>query len=370
MEGTKKLLVIAGGNYIFGAEKITLDVVEGLKGNGYDVTVIISGWGDGRFAAALNALPVKFYKLKLGWYYTSKLLWSLDSLVHYPGAIFRYMSLRKKFRDWPVYIISFRQVILLWPFFKKNIVFHVHDLNSNSKQSRYFLKMIDKKVARYIAVSDFIKNDLVQCGINPQKIEVIHNGITIENAAVEKNHSSEIFTVGIVGQVIERKGHLVMIDALNLLVKRGLKVQLIIAGNGDAKFIAEIKKLIEDHQLADHILWREFKTDLLAIYEGMDIVVAPTITGEPFGLIVIEANMLSLPVIASDTGGFSETVKDGANGFLVAVQSPAQIAEKIEYLYFNHDQVDKMGSNGRENVMQYFDKTIMIKKIDELITNL
>jgi hypothetical protein len=142
----KRLLVIAGGNYIYGAEKVTLDVIEGLSGEGYEVHAMISGWGDGQFAKALERLKIKFYKLKLGWYYTSKILWSLDSLIHYPGAILKFLQIRKQYKDWPVYIISFRQVILLWPFFKKNILYHVHDVNSNSRQSRYFLRIIDKKV--------------------------------------------------------------------------------------------------------------------------------------------------------------------------------------------------------------------------------
>src|ERR1035437_1250500 len=156
----KKLLVIAAGSYIFGTEKITLDVIEGLKNKGHDITTIISGWGDNKFPQALNKIGIKYYKLKLGWYYLSKIKWSLDSLVHYPSAFLKFFSIRKQFINHIVYTISFRQIILLWPFFKKNIIYHVHDSHSSSKQSRFFFKMIDKKVIKYIAVSNFIKNDL------------------------------------------------------------------------------------------------------------------------------------------------------------------------------------------------------------------
>ena len=370
MKEKQKLLVIAGGDYIFGAEKVTLDVIEGLRNEGYNVAAIISGWGDGKFAKVLDHLEVKFYKLKLGWYYLSKLLWSLDSLIHYPGALFRFLRLRKNFKDWPVYIISFRQVILLWPFFRKNIVYHVHDVNSKSRQSRFFLRIIDKKVVKYIAVSNFIRQDLVNCGISSVKIDVIHNGIAITNENTSKLLKGEMLTIGVVGQIIARKGHDTIIEALDLLNKRGLKIQLIIAGSGNPKYIALLKKNIENSNLNKLVTWRGFTYDLKDIYEGIDILVAPTISAEPFGLIAIEANMFSIPVIASNAGGFKETIKEGFNGFLVSVKNPIQIADKIEYFYFNRDQVSKMGNNGRDNARQYFDKKTMIKKIENLITNL
>ncbi len=366
----KKLLVIAGGNYIYGAEKVTLDVVEGLSKEGYEVQAIISGWGNGQFAAALDNLKIRYYKLKLGWYYTSEILWSLDSLVHYPGAIIHFLRIRKNFKDWPVYIISFRQVILLWPFFKKNIVYHVHDVNSISRQSRFFLKLVDKKVCRFIAISEFIKQDLITCGISPDKIEVIYNGIEILPELKKDSLNVKMLTIGIVGQVIERKGHAVLLHALNLLVKKELNIQLIIVGEGDNVYKEKLKILIDDFGLTQRVLWRGFKKELKDIYEGIDVLIAPTISEEPFGLIAIEANMLGIPVIASNSGGFKETVINGENGFLTESENVEKLAQKIEYFYQNRHAITSMGIKGRENVLQNFDENKMITKIDKLLTGI
>lgn len=367
MADKKRLLVIAGGTYIFGAEKVTLAVLEGLKEKGYQMNVLISGWNDGSFAKALQNLNIPFFKLKLGWYYTSKLLWSLDSLVHYPGALWRFLSLQKKISSDLVYIISFRQVILLWPFFKKNIIYHIHDPYSNSKQARFFLKLIDKKVVRYIAVSDFIKQDLVKCGISSDKIEVIYNGVEILPELKKDSLNGYVFTIGIVGQVIERKGHVVLLNALNLLIKKGLDIQLIIVGDGDTTFKEKLKIFIADFGLIQKIEWRGFKKELKDIYEGIDVLIAPTVLAEPFGLIAIEANMFGIPVIASNSGGFKETVINGENGFLTKPENPEQLAEKIEYIYNNRNAITTMGKKGRENVLQNFDQKIMITKIDKLL---
>ena len=333
MSDTKKILVIAGGTYIFGAEKVTLDVIQGFKKSGYEVQVIISGWSDGQFALALEKLQVKYYKLKLGWYYISKWIWSLDSLVHYPGAVWRFLRIHQHFKDWPVYTISFRQIILLWPFFKKNIVYHVHDPNANSKQSQFFIRVINKKVKKFIAVSDFIKKDLIKCRVASEKITVIHNGVAMKS--IEEVKESNVFNIGIVGQVIRRKGHHVLIEAMSLLDKKNLPINLEVVGSGDEQYIAELKEYITAHKLDFRINWRGFVSDKKQIYEGIDLVVAPTQNEEPFGLTACEANMLGKPVIAANTGGFLEIIEDGVNGFLVDAKNAVVIADKIEEIYSN-----------------------------------
>lgn len=355
---------------MYGAEKVTLDVVKGLSKEGYQVEAIISGWGNGQFAEALSNLEVKYYELKLGWYYTSKILWSLDSLVHYPGAVIRFLRIRRNFKNWPVYTISFRQIILLWPFFKRNIVYHIHDVNSISRQSLYFFKIIKWKISRFIAVSDFIKQDLIACGISPDIIEVIHNGVEILPELKKNPLNPKALTIGIVGQVIERKGHVTLLQAMNRLTKKGLDIQLIIAGDGDIEFVERLKILIADFGLAQKIAWRGFRKELKDIYDGIDVLIAPTISAEPFGLIAIEANMLGIPVIASNSGGFKETIINGENGFLTEPENVEQLADKIAYFYNNPSVVAVMGKKGRENVVQNFDQKIMIAKIDKLLTAL
>lgn len=117
MELKKSILIIANGNYISGAEKVTLDVMHGLKEQGYNLHCMASGWNDGDFIGRVKSIEIPVTITKLGWYYVSKILWSIDSLIHYPGGIVRFLRLKKKFHADLVYIISFRHIILLWPFF-------------------------------------------------------------------------------------------------------------------------------------------------------------------------------------------------------------------------------------------------------------
>lgn len=363
------VLVIAGGTYVFGAEKVTLEVVEGFKDRGYKVEALISGWNDGKFSKALDKIGVKYHKLKLGWYYRSKLLWSLDSLVHYPGAIFRYLSIRKKYRGWLAYVTSFRQVVLLGRFLKNKIVFHVHDVNSNNKRSVYFIRKIDRKVTKYIAVSEFIKADLEKIGVDPDKIEVVHNGIEILSG-VNGAHLNNVVTLGIVGQVIERKGHMHVLHALKKLRDGGMMVNLKIVGSGDDSYIDNLKKYAAENNLSGQIEWAGFIADPDGIYDGIDILLALTITPEPFGLIAIEANMRNIPVIAADSGGFRETIVDGYNGYLVDPFETDAVAAKVQAFLNDRSLLKSMGENGRKRVVENFTNRQMVDKIDKILAAL
>lgn len=367
---TKKILVIAGGSYVSGAEKVTLDVLEGFKGYGHTIHCMVSGWNDGDFISRVQALNIPYTAIKLGWYYTSKLLWSLDSLVHYPKAIWDFVQLKRKYKPDFVYTISFRQIVLLYPFFKKNIIYHVHDPNSHSKQSKFCLKLIDKKVKKYIAVSNFIKEDLIKCGLTANKIEVVYNGIEILPLPIQQQQYQGVFNIGLVGQVIPRKGHLVAIDALNSLAKQGLAIQLLIVGAGDASFEKEVRAKIEHLHLQDKVFWKGFVKDPYEIYASLDAVIAPTLNEEPFGLMACEANMLAIPAIVSNRGGLQEIVEDDYNGYTFNVSDTDELASKILLLYKNRTKGRQLGMNGREKVCRLFTKSKMNQCIEQIIQNL
>lgn len=368
MSVPKKILVIAGGTYISGAEKVTLDVLEGLKQNGFDVHCMVSGWNDGDFINRIKALKIPYTAIKLGWYYTTKIWWSLDSLVHYPKAIFDFIRLKKNFKADLVYTISFRQIILLYPFFKKNIVYHIHDPNSYSKQTKFFLSLIQKKVNYFLAVSNYIKTDLLNCDLPEKKIKVIYNGIKVLPLLPENNN--EILTIGIVGQIIPRKGHLVLIEALQIIHKNGLKVKLVIVGKGTIDFEQEIKKSIDAYELNEFVEWRGFVNDTYEIYKKIDIVIAPTQNEEPFGLMACEANMLGKPAIVSNKGGLKEIVENGMNGYLINPKNAKEIADKIIHLYKSPELIKTMGKNGRERVITLFSIAKMNESIQQLIINI
>lgn len=369
---TTRVLAITPASYIGGTEKVTLDVLSGLKDNNFQIHCIINGWNDNDFPSRLQKMNIVYTPIKLGWYYLKKIRWSIDSLIHYPRAVIKFLEVIKSFKHDVVYLTTYRSIILLYPLLKKNIIYHVHECNSNNKQSKILLKIADKKVVKYIAVSDFIKLDLILCGIDKSKIEVVYNGIDIP--VYSKKERSEIdgpLAIGIVGQIIPRKGHEDVLEALKILREKGyVDVRLKIVGKGDIAFEEKLKRLIENYQMNDLVFWKGYEKDMIRIYDGIDVLIAPTRNEEPFGLVAIEANAMNIPVIVSKKGGLVEIVEDKYNGFIVDAYSPNQIAERIIFFYDNPKLQKKMGERGREKVSSCFTKKQMLLNFISIISKL
>jgi hypothetical protein len=202
-----KILCFLSGNILSGKEFVALDVIRGWKAAGHNVEVAFVGWHDGKFQQQLTEMDIPSHPIKLGWYYLKQWKWSLDSLVNYLPAIAQFRKLQKQFNPDVIYMDSYRQVILLKPFLKKKVIFHVHDPHAFSSREAKMIQLADSAVNRYVAVSGFIKDDLVACGVSANKVSVIYNGTHLPTDTVKQYMPDGVLRIGLIGQILERKGH-------------------------------------------------------------------------------------------------------------------------------------------------------------------
>lgn len=366
----KKILVIAGGTYVSGAEIVTLSVIKGLKENGFDIFCVVSGWNDGDFIQRLEKIGVLYKAIKLGWYYITKLHWSFASLINYPAAIIKYYRIQKEFNPDLVYVTSFRPIILLYPFLKKKIIYYAQDSHYKDKRTK-FIRIAEKKVDKFMACSCFIKEDLIKCGINEKKVEVVYNGVELNVKKEKVKNEEDIVRIGIVGQVISRKGHHILIDALNSLNESNVdKFVLHIYGSGEVNYISELKRKIEEYRLVDKVKWEGFKKDINDIYPYLDIVVVPTLKDEPFGLVAAEPAAWNIPAIVSNTGGLKEIIRDGINGFLFENENSVDLAEKLSLLITDEKLRSSAGEKAKEILIGNFTTQIQNASIKEILRKL
>jgi len=347
-----RILAVIAGNYIYGKEVVGLQVLEALNAQS-DLLTIISGWNDGTFKKELENRNIAYKIIKLGWIYITKPLWTLDSLIHIPGAWLSYMKIIGEFKPDIIYTDSYRNVILLWPFLrKKSVVLHVHEEHAYVKRGKGFIQKVLPKTNRFIAVSEFIKKDLLACGVPEKTIRVVYNS-TKEIDGVKKVYMpGDVLRIGIIGQVLKTKGHEDLIDAL-ILLKGKMAFTLSITGTGDEDYIEILKNKISANGLGELVNWNGYVEDKGQVYENLDVVVAPSRKNESFGLVAAESGMYYCATIVTDAGALSEIVKDGETGFVVAKEDPAGIADRIHKLY-DRQTLTEMGQNGRQRVQKLF----------------
>ena len=364
----KKILFIVPGSYISGTEKVMLQIMSRLKSKGYSVVCFTSGWNDGTFIEELKKLSIPYKVAKLGFIYWRKPLWTLDTIFHYPLAVLSFLLLKAKFKPELIYHCSYRSIFILFPFLKnvQNIL-HVHDYPDTGVLNKIFFKYMQERTNKFVAVSESIKQSIINQGVNSSRIKKIYNGVFTPLTSMRQFvpwGNKHIINLGIVGQVIPRKGHHVLVSAIALL-PQGIRerVFLNIFGNGDKRYIAELTSLISQYKLQDQVKWMGFEKNRDIIYQQLDIVVVPTILKEPFGLVAVEPALYGKLAIVADSGGLVEIIEDQKTGLVFQSNNSEDLKGKILWAIHNPNLIPGIIKAAQEDVFDRFNEDIMIHNI-------
>ncbi len=150
------------------------------------------------------------------------------------------------------------------------------------------------------------------------------------------------------------KGYIVLIKALSK-VDQNYQCVLIGASDGNEKFQNILIKNIIKHNLETRVKLANTSKDIQASMILGDLIIMPSITPEPFGRIILEAQALGKIPIAFDHGGASETIINGKNGFLAEPIKVDSLAENISFaLSLKESKREKMGDYSKKFVSKNF----------------
>lgn len=236
-------------------------------------------------------------------------------------------------------IISYYRGLDYQLFLKKK--FYLRIFNTVNKAMAFFT---DNKS---VFISRAVKNDVVKHFYVNNSSIIIHNSlpeVKVDSVAgqeflheygIQKN----IFVLvvpGVVNAAI--KGHFFFVEAFKLFLSRKSispkEFKVIIAGDGPD--FEKLKVLISKYELSDYFIFNGFmqNNDLLSLFNVIDLVVVPSIS-EGFGNVIIEALRQQALILASDTGGIPEIIKDGKNGLLFKSNNIDSLVERLNYVYEN-----------------------------------
>lgn len=366
----KKIFFIVPGSYVAGTERVMFSIMMELKERGYQVHCLVNGWSDGAFPRLLKEARIPFFSAKLGFIYLKKPLWTLDSLIHYPRAFFKVLWFLKAFKPDVVYHSSYRSVLTLFPLIGKypNIL-HVHDYPFATRTNYLFYKLANKGTKSFVAVSSTIQKALEKIGINSSKITMVYNGITIPEKIPSPPDISlkQELILGMVGQIIPRKGHSTVIEALNLLKDKSSSYRLNIYGEGGEDYVKQLKDLIQEYGLEDEVNWMGFEKDQYKLYQSIDIVVVPTTSPEPFGLVAIEPTLYGKLVIAAASGGLAEIVEHRKTGLSFEPGNAENLFAILNEVNSHRSEIPGMVLEAQKQLETKFSADKMLDKIESVI---
>lgn len=281
---------------------------------------------------------------------------SIDDLVaqadHY-AMLCLALAEREKFdvihaHDW----FTFPAALVVAKATGKPLVVHVHstEFDRAGQWGNQQIQRIENRgvhgADKVIAVSNLTRNILInKYGVDPKKIAVVHNGITL-NSAEDGSEESAAADTGLMsglssslvagrqgrekivlflGRVTMQKGPEYFIAAAKRVLEKQTNVKFVVAGHGDR--MAAMVEQVAREGLGGHVLFTGFLNtqDVHRAFKMADVYVMPSVS-EPFGIAPLEAISHGVPVIVSRNAGVSEVLN---HVLKVDFWDINQMAEKI-----------------------------------------
>ena len=213
-----------------------------------------------------------------------------------------------------------------WLSSRTKVVFYEHGV-SWMKNDREFMSRFFNSVDGIICNSHAARK-LVEKKWNldrNKKITVCLNAIRPKcspvGSEIKKIDRGRQFRLGCAGRLVPLKGIALVVNALDILKKRGVPCELWIAGTGEE--LPRLQKLVTHFGLDDQVKFLGFIDNMSDFFSAIDCFVCPSIR-EPFGLVCAEAMAHGCPVIASLVDGIPEVVQDGHTGFCIQPSLPIE----------------------------------------------
>ena len=378
----KTILYLHAGAEMYGADKILLELVTGLDKTKFRPVVILPT--DGILREKLEKAEIKVHVisypiLRRKYFnpkgiinYISKYRSQSDAIVDYLNknnidvdiihvntlAVLEGIRLKKKLH-----------VPLYW---------HIHEIITHPQIINKFLCWcVNKYADKAIVVSGPVKHHLVINGVNPKKVNVIHNGIdsNIFSPNVDSDYLYDEWNiprnaikVGMIGRINNWKGQSDFLDALAPLLKDFDNLYMFVVGSafeGQEWRINELKQKIKSFPHNDRIIFSEFRKDNYAVEHFFDVLILPSTSPDPLPTVVLESMGCGRAVIGYAHGGITEMVQDGINGKLVPPLNKNALRSAVKDCIVDKNYI-RWGENSRQRLLNNFSLIKFIETFEKL----
>jgi phosphatidylinositol alpha-1,6-mannosyltransferase len=224
-----------------------------------------------------------------------------------------------------------------------------------------------RSASAVLANSRYTAALLYQLGVTPARVRIVHPGCDTDRfspnaagAAAQRRQlgiEPDCFMLLTVANVVERKGHDVVLRAVARLRHTIPRLTYVIAGDGP--HAAVLKRLASELGVGDCVrfLGRIQAEDLPGLYAASDVFVMPSRLRdsdndvEGFGIVYVEASACERPVIGGRSGGVEDAIVDGKTGLLVDPLDVEALAASIERLWRYPELRATLGQAGRHRAM-------------------
>jgi glycosyltransferase involved in cell wall biosynthesis len=357
-----KLIFLARSLDRGGAERQLVLLAKALHANGYAPSVVTFYRTRGGYEEALLATGVRLlYAGKKGRWDILGFLWRMyrilkqekPAILHgYLGTPNVLLALMKPF---------FRRVKLVWGVRASNMDMSRYDWFS---RLNYFLECRLSRFSDLIIANSLAgKNHSIAKGFPASKTIVIPNGVDTayfcfspvarEKARRAWGIGEKEILVGLVGRLDPMKDHENFLRAARMVKAVRNDIRFLCVGGGVPDYMEYLKRLANDLDVGEKLLWLPVQDDMLPVYCGMDLFVSSSSFGEGFSNAIAEAMACQLPCAVTDVGDSRMIV--GETGKVVPPKDEKGLAQAILALAsLPQEERRRLGENCRSRIVVEF----------------
>jgi glycosyltransferase involved in cell wall biosynthesis len=363
------VLYVHGSASLYGSDKALLDLIANLNRDRFEPIVLVPE--NGPLIPALQRLDVDVYVRSLSVLHRNlnPLYW-LHFFAHLPHSIHGLRRLIKKrgvrlvhTNTSHVYDGALAARLIAVPH-----VWHVREINVGLSGVGYPLgKLIYACSDRVLVISSAVGQAFWGEWDADPRIQVVHDGVDVmefnpgrDGAIIraELGIDPQAPLVGVAGRIAHWKGHELFLQIAARVRDVFPEARFLIVGDavtsGDRQLKQKLLRLVQELHLNHVVIFTGARSDMPNVMAALDVLVLPSVTPEPFGLVILEAMATARPVIATRQGGPLETVVDGETGYLIPAGGLSDMAEATISLLRAPEVARRMGRSGRDRCERYF----------------
>lgn len=171
------------------------------------------------------------------------------------------------------------------------------------------------------------------------------------------------FVVGVLGRISEFKGQHLLLEALHLLNREGIRLNALIVGEAfEPEYLSRLQQFVQKNGLAGQVQFRDFHPRPYELMACLDALALTTIR-ETFGLVLIEAMQVGIPVIGSNAGGVPEIIEQEQTGLLFDSGNASSLAQALKRLYREPDLRQRLAAAGQRKARENFNLETQYQKV-------
>ena len=238
-----------------------------------------------------------------------------------------------------------------------------------------FLNMINSHfVDAFIFGNERSKAVYEKCtNLDKNKFYSINEGVNVNQNNLRKEKFDGLFRIGMIGSYEERKGHIILFRAINILKSytdlNKINFKVICYGQSKYGKYKEIRKKVIDYGIAHLIEYKEYEKDMDKLYLPLDIIVLPSIDFETMPLVLIDAQAYYKPIIGSRLQGIIDIIDHGINGYLFPIGDHRKLAHYIRLLILDSEKRIDFGIQGRKKYELNFSAKTMCNSYARVFNN-